>query len=196
MIEKELSNHPDQSFAGYIIQGLKLGFRIGYRYEESTLKQSKRNMTVDNPQVVSDYIAEELAADRLVKLSLEEAESLGIHCSPIGIIPKKNKPCKWRLIVDVSSPTDASVNDGIHKELCSLSYTSVDAVADGALTLGKGTLIAKMDIKHAYRMVHVNPTDRWLLGMRWEDQVFVDKTLPFGLRSAPLIFSAVADELA
>ena len=45
-------------------------------------------------------------------------------------------------------------------------------------------------------MVPVNPTDRWLLGMRWKDQVFVDKTLPFGLRSAPLIFSAVADALA
>ena len=196
MIEKELSNHPDQSFAGYIIQGPKLGFRIGYRYEESTLKQSKRNMTVDNPQVVSDYIAEELASDRLVKLSLEEAESLGIHCSPIGIIPKKNKPGKWRLIVDLSSPTDASVNDGIQKELCSLSYTSIDAVADKVLSLGKGTFIAKMDIKQAYRMVPVNPTDRWLLGMRWEDQVFVDKTLPFGLRSAPLIFSAIADALA
>ena len=32
--------------------------------------------------------------------------------------------------------------------------------------------------------------------MRWGGKVFVDKTLPFGLRSAPLIFSAVADVLA
>ena len=32
--------------------------------------------------------------------------------------------------------------------------------------------------------------------MRWEGKVHVDKTLPFGLRSAPLIFSAVADALA
>ena len=28
--------------------------------------------------------------------------------------------------------------------------------------------------------------------MRWDNHVFIDKTLPFGLRSAPLIFSAVA----
>ena len=42
-------------------------------------------------------------------------------------------------------------------------------------------------------MVRVNPADRWLLGMRW---VFVDKVLPFRLRSAPLIFSALADALA
>ena len=51
-------------------------------------------MTIDNPQVISDYIAEELAADRLIELTPEVAESLGIHWSPIGIIPKKDKPEK------------------------------------------------------------------------------------------------------
>ena len=32
-----------------------------------------------------------------------------------------------------------------------------------------------------------------MLGMRWEGALFVDSVLPFGLRSAPKIFSAVAD---
>lgn len=31
------------------------------------------------------------------------------------------------------------------------------------------------------------------MGMMWEDQLFVDTALPFGLRSAPKIFTAVAD---
>ena len=52
-----------------------------------------------------------------------------------------------------------------------------------------------MDIKQAYRMVPVQPDDRRLLGMGWEGKVYIDKTLPFGLRSAPLIFLAVADVL-
>ena len=98
-LEKYLNNHPDQEFASYITQGLKHGFRIGYRYKESTLKQNKGNMSIDNLQVVSDYVVEELTANRLIEFSVEEAESLGIHCSPKGIIPKKNKPGKWRLIV-------------------------------------------------------------------------------------------------
>ena len=92
--------------------------------------------------------------------------------------------------MDLSSPTDASINYGIQKDLCSLSYTSVDVVAEIILALGRGALIAKMDIKQAYRMVPVHPEDCRLLGMRWDGKVFVDKTLPFGLRSAPLIFSA------
>jgi hypothetical protein len=31
--------------------------------------------------------------------------------------------------------------------------------------------------------------------MRWQGQTYIDGTLPFGLRSAPLVFSAVADAL-
>ena len=52
-----------------------------------------------------------------------------------------------------------------------------------------------MDIQQAYRMVPVHPDDRALLGMRWEGGVYIDTRLPFGLRSAPIIFTAVADAL-
>ena len=42
-------------------------------------------------------------------------------------------------------------------------------------------------------MVPVHPQDRHLLGMMWEERVYVDAALPFGLRSAPKIFTALAD---
>ncbi len=53
-----------------------------------------------------------------------------------------------------------------------------------------------MDIRQAYRNIPVHPEDRRLLGMRWQGDTYVDATLPFGLRSAPLIFSAVGDAIA
>ena len=62
--------------------------------------------------------------------------------------------------------------------------------------MGKGTLIAKFDLKVAYRNGPVHPHDRWLLCMMLEGNLYVDTVLPFGLRSAPAIFSAVADALA
>ena len=61
--------------------------------------------------------------------------------------------------------------------------------------MGPGAVMAKIDIKAAYRMVPVHPQDRHLFGMMWEDKVYVDAALPFGLRSAPKIFTAVADAL-
>ena len=115
--------------------------------------------------------------------------------SPFGVIPKPHQPGKWHLILDLSSPEGASVNDSICKGLCSLCYLSVDDIASKILSLGKGALLAKMDIQSAYRMVPVHPDDHHLLGMQWEGQLFIDTVLPFGLRSAPKIFNTVADAL-
>lgn len=53
--------------------------------------------------------------------------------------------------------------------------------------------MGKGDIKEAYRLVPIHPEDTGLLGMRWEERVYIDVRLPFGLRSAPKIFTAVAD---
>ena len=150
----------------------------------------------EQQEVVSSYLDQELKANRIALVgSQEKAQDLGMHVSPFGVIPKKGKPNKWRLILDLSSPTGQSVNDGISKEDCSLQYTSVGLVAAKIVELGKGTLMGKMDIQQAYRNIPVAPEDRRLLGMRWQGKVYVDKVLPFGLRSAPIIFTAVVDAL-
>ena len=97
--------------------------------------------------------------------------------------------------MDLSAPEGHSVNDFIDKALCSLSYVSVDDVANTVLLLGRGALLAKTDVKEAFRIIPVDPTDRLLLAMQWKGQLFIDKVLPFGLRSAPLLFAAVADAI-
>ena len=56
--------------------------------------------------------------------------------------------------------------------------------------------MAKFDLKAAYRNMPVHPDDRWLLGMAWQNQLYVDTALPFGLRSAPAIFNVVAEALS
>ena len=119
----------------------------------------------------------------------------GVQVSPFGVIPK-SEPGRWRLILDLSSPSPCSVNDGIAKELCSLSYLSIDEVADRIHKVGRGVLMAKFDLKTAYQNVPVHPDDRMLLGIMWRGQLYVDKVLPFGLRSAPKIFNTLADALA
>ena len=97
--------------------------------------------------------------------------------------------------MDLSSPNGESVNDGISKEISSCQYTSVMVAAQRVLKVGKGALLAKMDIKQAYCNISVAPEDRHLLGFQWDDHIYVDLRLPFGLRSAPFIFSSVADAL-
>ena len=57
------------------------------------------------------------------------------------------------------------------------------------------TLMAKVDIKQVYRIIPVRPDDRYLLGVQWHGEVLLDKVLLFGLRSTPIIFTAVANAL-
>ena len=113
-----------------------------------------------------------------------------------GVIPKNSNEPGWRLILDLSHPHGFSVNDGIDPELCRTQYCKFDDAIKILVELGPGALMAKTDIKSAYRIIPVHPRDRYLLGMKWEDRFYVDLALPFGLRSAPFIFNSVADMLA
>ena len=192
-----LQPHPDKDFGDYIIRGIKEGFRIGFRYSErETTRSCKRNMSsaYEHQKVVTDYLVEECRHARIAG-PFPGPPLPHLQVNSFGVIPKRHQQNKWRLILDLSSPEKHSVNDGIEPSLCSLSYISIDDIAGVILQLGAGALIAKTDVKHAYRQIPVHPEDRPLMGMRWKEHYFVDTVLPFGLRSAPLIFTAVADAL-
>ena len=98
----------------------------------------------------------------------------GIQISRFGVIPKSHQKDKWRLIVDLSHPKSHSVNDGIPKSLCGLSYITVDHAINKILELGSNTLMAKIDIKSAFRLLPVHPADRHLLAMEWQNKIFID----------------------
>lgn len=193
---QELAEHPDREFANYVTNGITNGFRVGFD-RTSVLHSCSGNMksALEHPKVVSDYLDQEKALNRMVVVSQEELPYINCHISPFGVIPKKSKPGHWRLIVDLSSPENASVNSGIDKDMCSVSYVTLDKIVDQIIDLGLGTLMAKVDIKQAYRIIPVHPDDRYLLGVQWQGEVLLDKVLPFGLRSAPIIFTAVVDAL-
>ena len=97
--------------------------------------------------------------------------------------------------MDLSFPKGNSVNDGISKPLCSMSYITVDNAIEEICKSGPGCLLVKIDIKHAFRLLPVHPADQHLLGMEWHDYIYLDNCLLFGLRSAPRLFNAVADLL-
>ena len=144
-----------------------------------------------NPSPVQEYLAKECIANRVLGPIPPTAAS-SIHMNRFGVIPKRRQPGKWRLILDLSFPPGRSVNDGIPPDLCSLQFTTVDNAAQLITRLGRGALLAKIDISHAYRNVPVHPNDRRLLGMAWNGSVFADTTLPFRFQSAPKIFCAIS----
>ncbi len=146
------------------------------------------------PDVISSFLEAELLAGRVYGL-LDPVFSFTVQVNMFGLVPKGHHPGKWRLILDLSSPKGASVNDGIEPSLCSLHYTSVDEASARVAAKGRGTVFAKFDVEGAFRTVPIHPDDRLLLGMQWEGHTYVDKVLSFGLRSSPKLYNAIADAL-
>ena len=143
--EKALASIPDKAFTKFIIRGIAQGFRIGV-HEGHAFKPSRQNLksAYDHPEVVTVYLQSEERLDKLAWLppALTVTPPV-VQISPFGVIPKKYKPKKWRLIVDLSSPKGHSINDAIPRELCSVSYTSIDHAVSMARGLGTGSLLAK-----------------------------------------------------
>ena len=51
----------------------------------------------------------------------------------------------------------------------------------------------KSTIGDTYRLISIHPHVHHLLGMSWDNQLYVDLALLFGLRSAPFIFNQFAE---
>lgn len=110
--------------------------------------------------------------------------------SPIGIVPKSGG--SWRLITHLSYPEMNSVNHFIDPEDCSVAYTSLDQVLQEVARLGKGTVLAKMDIKSAFRLMIINPGDFDLLGFKFEGNYYIDKCLPMGCAISCNLFEKIS----
>ena len=191
-----LSSYPNQDLVQFFQQGISQGFRIGYQLT-SPLHSAKRNLegAYLHPKVVEEYLQAEVDHGRLAG---PYSPSLlpQVHINRFGVIPKRHQPGKWRLIVDLSYPKGHSVNDGILRSLCELHYITIDDAIQKIVQMGQGSLLAKIDIQSAFRLLPIHPTDRPLLAMRWKQGLYIDTCLPFGLRSAPKLFNILADLLS
>ena len=113
---------------------------------------------------------------------------VGFVCSPLGSVPKKNG--KIRIVHNLSWPLGNSVNSGVEHLACTL--TSFDAAMDLIVAQGRDARLCKIDISAAYKCIPVRPADFALLGLRWRDKFYFDKTLPFGLASSCAIWEDYA----
>ena len=185
----------------YVIDGFQNGFRIGY--------EGKREIRWQE-SVVSPILQERLLLDSQVKKEVKAGRVLGplpnispswwkyAMVSPISLIPKKSMgvviPGKWRLIFNLSwgKLWGLSVNDGIDKFDFSFNFITFKRICKLARKVGLGGFMWKADLLDAFRFVPMHPDDIPLLGYSFNDELYFETCLPFGVRSGPGIFAAVA----
>ena len=102
-----------------------------------------------------------------------------LRCSPLGLVPKREVN-SYRLIQHLGFPPKAGVNDFIPKECTKVSYMHFDKALECVAKCGEGALMAKCDIKSAFRLLPVHRSDIELLGMLINGSYYVDLVLPMG----------------
>ena len=91
----------------YVLKGIQQGFRIGVNTTAKCISATKNMCSVIlNPQVIEEYIYQEIELDNNVIGPLSKAMVPAAHINRLGVIPKKHQPGKWRLITELSFSED------------------------------------------------------------------------------------------
>lgn len=142
------------------------------------------------PEVLAKDLQNQLQARRITKVTSVPPRLIS---SPLGLVPKSGGG--WRRIHHLSFPTGLSVNDFIPADFGALEYVPFDEAIEVITTVGNGAVLVKRDLAEAFRHVPIATSDFWLLAFWYDDSYWVDRFLPFGLRTAPFLFDLFAKGL-
>ena len=180
-----LDKYPNKEDANLLREGFTNGFRL--QYTGNTFRSDVKNLKSADLHLneLKDKLLKEVKLGRIIG-PFDEPPLDNFKVSPVGLVPKSDGG--WRLITHLSYPYGDSVNDGIDDKLCSVSYTSFDKVSKMVFDLGSGALMAKRDIKSAFRLLPIHPDDFHLLGIKVDGKYYVDRMLPMGLSLSCSLF--------
>ena len=183
---KQLLYGYDPAKTQYLIDGLSKGFIIPVSSDIKAVQSPNHPSAAQHASAISTDISIELSKGRVAG-PFDSPPLPNFFVSPIGMIPKKT-PGQFRRIHDLSCPHDASVNDRIPKDMCSVQYETLDHVTKFVVQYGPGSFIAKTDFENAFRMIPLSPQSYHLMGFRWRNKYYYDKCLPMGCSLSCKIF--------
>ena len=178
-----------------LVKGFSEGFRIPSSVKNvlSTNNCYNHQSSTTHAVFVSSKLDRELAMGRLAG-PFDVPTPINVIISPLGVVPKKT-PGEYRLIHDLSFPKFNSVNSHINKFHTEVSYELLDHCITIIQAIGPKCLIAKADIKDAFRIIPIHPDDYRLLGFSWDNKFYHDKCLPMGCSTSCQTFELFATSL-
>jgi hypothetical protein len=172
---------------GMINQGADIQFR-GDR--ATTVEADNLRSALAHPKAIEEYLKDEIEKGRIEGPFQTRPDTVK-RVVPMGSVPKDGD--KRRIILNYSAPEGCAVNEEIEKLECQLEQ--FDRVMDMLGDLPTGTMMIKIDVKSAFRLVPVRKEDTGLLGMLWNGQYYKDRCLPFGLSSSPPLWERISRAL-
>jgi hypothetical protein len=182
----ELESYPFEHDKQELLKGFERGFSLHYsgprKFRESKNLKSAR----ENPHIVEAKLSKEVALGRVAG-PFTNIPFPTLRVSPVGLVPKKDGD--FRLIHHLSYPSNDSVNSHTDPDICTVQYANIDQAVLMIQNLGQNALLAKTDLKSAFRLLPINPADFDLLGIKCNNRYYFDKSLPFGSKLSCALFN-------
>ena len=189
-----LADYPDKEFVSSLLHIIKYGANIGFQGAQAARPSKNLKSALWSPEFIQSSI-DSLLASNHVHGPFPSPPLDQFRCSPLGVVFRKRSISKPRLINHLSWPPGSSVNDGISDSEATISYDAFDCAIRDLLSAGVGSLMAKLDLKDAFRHIPVRPADWHQMGFCWGGKFYYNVVLAFGLRSAPYIFNLFSEAL-
>lgn len=164
-----------------IIIGFLHGFRLQYSDPRLFREANNLKSALSNTHIVQQKINKEIALQRIGG-PFQYPPFPSIQVSPLGLVPKKDRD--YRVIHHLSYPKNQSINPFIDPLACTVYYASIDDTASIISALWPGALVAKSDVKSAFRLIPIAPSDFDLLDFKSQENITLTKRCHLGLKSA------------
>ena len=194
-LEEMLQDYWDKD----IVQGLKYGWPTGRlpTTPDPLLTFKNHKGATDHPESLEKYIQKEKSKDAVIGPFNAIPFTSRIGISPISTRPKKNS-MERRVILDLSFPHGHAVNDGMIKNnylgwRAELTFPNTDDLALRIAQIGKGALMFKIDLSRYFRQIPLDPGDYSMVGYIINGELYFDKVLPMGMRTAPYIAQRITN---
>ena len=170
-----------------LVDMLAFGFPVGYQASEPpALGVRNHSSAVRNPLHVHKYLQVERSHQAIAGPFRAPPFRPWFRTNPVMTRPKRDST-DFRVILDMSYPPGDGVNAYIPASALDgaefkLRLPSPLDLAYRMRQCGRGCLLFKADLSRAYRQLRSDPLDWPLLGIHWDEEDYVDVSVPFGLR--------------
>ena len=183
-----------------VTQMLEYGWPINFDRSKPLCSTLKNHATAtQHEQDIDFYIATELSHGALLG-PFSGPPTMPTHISPLMTRLKKDSIHR-RVIMDLSWPEGASINEGVDGECylggeAHIKLPTVQFMEDRVLELGQGAYMYKTDLARGYRQLRVDPTDWPLLGFQHGGKFYLDLCPPFGLKTSALFMQRTSEAIS